>query len=74
MTKEKKITKEMTIGEVAEKFPDSMKVLLENGIHCIGCAAAHWENLEQGLSMHGKSEEEIDSMINEMNKIALKKK
>lgn len=66
---EKQIKKEMTIGEVVEKFPDAIQVLLENGVHCIGCAAAHWENLEQGLTMHGKSEEEIDAMIEKMNKI-----
>jgi hybrid cluster-associated redox disulfide protein len=74
MAKEKKITKKMTIGDIVENYPDAIQVLLENGIHCIGCAAAHWENLEQGLTMHGKSEEEINAMVEEMNKIISKKK
>ena len=72
MIEEQKIKKDMKIGEVTEKFTDAISVLLENGIHCIGCAAAHWENLEQGLTMHGKSEEEINAIIVKMNKIIKK--
>ncbi len=71
---EQQIKKDMKIGEVTEKFPDAVSVLLENGVHCIGCAAAHWENLEQGLTMHGKSEEEIDAIVEKMNTIVNEKK
>jgi len=69
MAEEKpKITKEMNIGEIAQKFPDSVGVLMEEGMHCIGCMASHFETLEQGLGAHGKSEEEIIDILKRMNK------
>jgi len=76
MTEEKiienKITKDMKIGEVAQKFPKAIHILIEKGIHCIGCAAAHFENLEEGLTAHGKSEKEITEIIEEMNNVISK--
>lgn len=74
MTKKQEIKKDMKIGEITENFPDAISVLLENGVHCVGCAAAHWENLEQGLTMHGKTEEEIDAIVKKMNEIISNKK
>ncbi len=63
------IKKDMMIAEVAEKYPDTVKVLLDHGLHCIGCHAAHNENLEQGCKAHGLDDKEIDEMVEEMNKI-----
>ncbi|MFC1517907.1 DUF1858 domain-containing protein [Candidatus Margulisiibacteriota bacterium] len=58
------IKKEMNIAEVLGKFPETMAVLQEHGIGCIGCMMAHSESLEQGLSAHGLNADEI---IKEMN-------
>lgn len=69
-TKTAKITKEMPIGEIAEKYPKAIPVLMEEGMHCIGCMAAQFESLEQGLQVHGKSEEEIAEILKKMNKLA----
>ena len=52
MTK-KKITKDMIIGEIIKKYPKSVEIMLEHGIHCIGCHVATWETLEQGASVQG---------------------
>ncbi len=73
MTDEKpKITKEMNIGELAQKHPEAVGVLMEMGMHCIGCMASHFESLEQGLQAHGKSEEEIEEALKKMNDLASK--
>ena len=45
-TKMDTITKEMTIGEVVEKFPQSVEVFLRHGLMCFGCAVARFENVE----------------------------
>lgn len=67
------ITKNMLIGEVVTKHPETIHLLLEEGIHCVGCGAANMETLEEGLSVHGKSDKEITDIIKEMNKIVAHK-
>lgn len=58
------ITKNMTIQEVVEKNPDSIKVFQEHGLHCIGCAVARFENIEQGALAHGI---DVNALINDLN-------
>ncbi len=66
-TTEQKITRDMTIGEVVQKYPSIVEVLLDHGIHCVGCGASYFETLEEGFAGHGISDEEIDSIVKELN-------
>lgn len=63
-----KITKDMTLGEVAAKYPGAIMVLFKYGLHCIGCHVATYETVEQGAIAHGLSEKDIKQMVEEMNK------
>ncbi len=65
---EPKITKETNLGDLMIKFPKAAQILLEEGIGCMGCGAAQFETIEQGLAVHGKSEEEIEKIVGKMNK------
>lgn len=47
------IQKEMGILEVVQKYPATVEVFRQFGMGCIGCAAAHFENIEQGALAHG---------------------
>lgn len=47
------ISKSMPIGEIVEKYPQSVEVFLKHGLMCFGCAVARFENLEQGAMAHG---------------------
>lgn len=47
------ITKEMTIGEVLRTNPDVAPVLMEAGMHCLGCPSAQAESLEEAAMVHG---------------------
>ena len=38
------ITKDMSIMEVVQKYPDTVEVFMNSGMGCLGCAAAHFEN------------------------------
>ena len=58
------ITKEMTIGEVVEKFPQSVEVFLRHGLMCFGCAVARFENVEQGARAHGI---DVDALVTDLN-------
>jgi len=61
------ITKDMTIGEMVQKYPSAAEVLMDEGVHCVGCGAAYFETIEQGLAGHGKTDEEIDAVIKKLN-------
>ena len=64
-----KISKDMMIGEVVQKHPETAEVFMGYGLHCVGCHVAFWETLEQGASGHGMDPETIDKMIKDANRI-----
>ena len=59
-----KITKDMSIGEVVRKYPKTVEVFIGHGLGCIGCAAASYENIEQGALAHGL---ELDGLMRDLN-------
>ncbi|MFH1586322.1 MAG: DUF1858 domain-containing protein [Candidatus Diapherotrites archaeon] len=64
------VTKEMTLGEVITKFPQTAEIMLKYGLHCVGCHVATSETIEQGAMAHGLDEEKIEAMLKEMNEVA----
>ncbi len=66
------ITKEIKIGELLIKYPQAVETLFEEGIHCLGCGAADFESLEDGLKAHGKSDQEIEEIVKKLNKAVSK--
>ena len=58
------ITKDMSILEVVQKYPDTVDVFVNAGMGCLGCAAAHFENIEQGATAHGI---DVDALIEGLN-------
>lgn len=60
-----KIAKDMPIGEIITKHPETFEVFVKNGLHCVGCAAASFESLEQGAQAHGIDPEKL---VRELNK------
>ena len=60
------ITKDMSIMEVVTKYPDTVPVFMHSGMGCIGCAAAHFENIEQGAMAHGI---DIDALMAGLNEV-----
>ncbi len=69
MNKQKKniISKNMTFAEILEKHPESVNILFESGLHCIGCGMAMYETLEQGCKAHGMDKKQIDELIKKLN-------
>jgi len=54
----------MPIGEVVQKYPETIPVFLEHGLMCFGCAVARFENIEQGAMAHGI---EVDPLVADLN-------
>lgn len=59
-----KVTKDMNILEVAQKYPESIEIFHKYGLGCLGCAAARFENLEAGAKVHGY---DPDAMVADIN-------
>lgn len=47
------ITQDMTIGEALRTNPDIAPVLMEIGMHCLGCPSAQGETLAEAAMVHG---------------------
>ncbi len=47
------ITKDMTIGEILRTKPEVAPVLLNAGMHCLGCPSAQGESLAEAAMVHG---------------------
>ena len=62
------IKKEDIIGEVIEKHPEAGKVMMDFGLHCIGCRVSPYESIENGCKVHGFDDEKIGKMVDEINK------
>ncbi len=58
------ITKEMTIGEILRTNPDVAPVLMDAGMHCLGCPSAQGESLEEAAMVHGLDIDELMKAIN----------
>ena len=57
------ISKEMTIGEIITANPDVMPILLNAGMHCLGCPASQGESLEEAAMVHGINIDELMESI-----------
>ena len=58
------IEKTMLIGELLNKYPEKADILLEAGMHCLGCPASQGESLEEACAVHGI---DIDALIEKLN-------
>ena len=57
------ITKDMTIGEILRTNPAVAPILMEAGMHCLGCPSAQGESLEEAAMVHGMNVEDLMSKI-----------
>ena len=58
------INKEMTIGELLEKAPEKADILLQAGMHCLGCPASQAETIEEACEVHGIDSDELIKQLN----------
>ena len=57
------ITKDMTIGEALVTKPEIAPILMEMGMHCLGCPASQGESLEEAAMVHGMDVNELMDKI-----------
>ncbi len=57
-------TRETKIGEILEVAPEKAEILLQAGMHCIGCPASQAETLEEACEVHGI---DVDELVKNLN-------
>jgi methionine synthase II (cobalamin-independent) len=61
-----KINKDITIEELIETIPASVKYLMEKGIKCIACGEPIWGTLKEAAKEKGFSDLEIEQIVNDL--------
>lgn len=59
------INKNTLIGEIVKVYPASVPVLLNVGMHCLGCPASQMESLEEACMVHGLDPDDVTAKVNE---------
>ena len=57
-------SKDTKIGELIDQFPESAPILMEIGMHCLGCPSSQMETVEEAAMVHGI---DPDSLVKEIN-------
>lgn len=47
------VTKDMFISDVLNLNQGTIPIFLQNGLHCLGCAMASGESIEEACAVHG---------------------
>ena len=62
------IVKDMKISEAIARWPELAEIFFDYGMGCVGCPSASFETIEDGALKHGLSDEEINDLIDDLNK------
>lgn len=63
---EEKFTADMRIGEVLNINPDAAGVLMEIGMHCLGCPSSQMETIGEAAMVHGL---DVNVLLDKLNKL-----
>ena len=59
-----KVTKDTMIGELLQIDPNIAPVLLNIGMHCLGCPSSQMETIEEAAMVHGIDPDDLVEDIN----------
>ena len=49
----KMISGDMLVGQIVNEYPQAVEILMEVGMHCLGCPSSQVERLEDAAIVHG---------------------
>ena len=58
------VNKDMFISDVLNLNHGTIPIFMQNGLHCLGCAMASGETIEEACAVHGL---DCDTLISELN-------
>ena len=59
------ITKDMNLLDILRIDEGLADVLMESGMHCLGCMLSHFETLEEAGAVHGIDPDAMCDALNE---------
>ena len=66
----KEITKDMYIGEILQMDRGLAAILMNAGMHCLGCPSSQMESIEDAAQVHGFDVDELLKQLNSYMKTA----
>jgi len=60
-----KVNKDILMGELISRHPETAEILAKYGFHCVGCMISPYESLEAGAAVHGIA---LKPLLTEINK------
>ena len=68
-SKNKKIISgEMLVGQIVNEYPQAVEILMEVGMHCLGCTSSGVETIRQAASVHGIDTDILVAQLNDIIK------
>jgi hybrid cluster-associated redox disulfide protein len=59
-----KVTKDIIIADILQLDRGTVPILLNSGMHCLGCPSSSGESLEDACAIHGI---DVDVIVKELN-------
>lgn len=59
-----RVTKDMIISDILNLDKGTVPILLNSGMHCLGCPSSSGESLEDACAVHGI---DVDQVVKELN-------
>jgi hybrid cluster-associated redox disulfide protein len=59
------VSKDMSIGQVLNIHRGTARILMEFGMHCLGCPHSQMESLADACAVHGSNVDELVHQLNE---------
>ena len=60
----KQVTRDMIISDILKLDRGTVPILLNIGMHCLGCPSSSGESLEDACAVHGI---DVDKVVKELN-------
>ena len=67
MNPERPITKDTTLAQTISRYPRTEKVLIEYGLHCVGCEVASFETVGEAALTHGVKD--LNKLLDDLNRV-----
>lgn len=65
-----KVTKDMIISDILKLDRGTVPILLNSGMHCLGCPSSSGESIGDACAIHGI---DVDQLVKELNDFLDKK-
>lgn len=65
-----KVTKDMIISDILKLDKGTVPILINSGMHCLGCPSSSGESIEDACAIHGI---DVDNLVKELNEYLEKK-